>query len=127
MGEMSKAIPIGLPQVTDVTDLAVARAIGLDAVLYEGKLRISHRQWDELRGIPHHTCEGSIAYIPFQPSTDLNAAFAAAEKVGLLHQAYLTCREVQWCVEKRRSGWTLAVESTAALAICVAILKLKEG
>ncbi len=62
-------------------------------------------------------------------STDLNAAFAAAEKVGLWND-YGYCEAadqhvISKTVPVKSWGDTIAHEDTAALAICVAILKLK--
>ena len=62
-------------------------------------------------------------------STDLNAAFAAAEKAGLFKQ-YGYCEvSGQHVISKTVSvkSWadTIAHEATPALAICAAILKLK--
>ena len=95
-------------------DQAVAEAIGLES-------------WG-------HRCKncGSLEFDAklFHPSTDLNAAFAAAEKVGLfdtegsnagLGQAY--AEDVTWTVSFVGS---IVYKSTPALAICAAILKLKE-
>jgi hypothetical protein len=75
----------------------------------------------------------------FSPSTDLNAAFAAAEKVGLFETRLL--RQVErnlWEVidihayvfMQERGGCDAAdcaFGSTPALAICAAILKLREA
>jgi hypothetical protein len=67
----------------------------------------------------------------FRPSTDLNAAFAAAEAVGLFDEWALTHSMVSWRITPAKQGlWfidpVLALEFTPALAICAAILKLKE-
>ena len=72
----------------------------------------------------------------FQPSTDLNAAFAAAEAVGLFEKYHLCCGEWEgsrlWEInEFLTDGFVvedeivLASGPTAALAICAAILNLK--
>jgi len=119
-------------------DEAVADAIDLQYFPRTGLLDdsshtvlITPREWDEIRGIEHITCEGDIACIPFQPSIDLNAAFAAAEKVELFdHEtppSYRRCLfgvdDDTWCV----GGPGLSADGpTPALAICAAILKLKE-
>lgn len=68
--------------------------------------------------------------IPLCPSTDLSAAFVAAEGVGLFDQYALTCLSGSWRITPAREGlWfadpAIACESTPALAICAAILKLK--
>lgn len=67
-------------------------------------------------------------------STDLNAAFAAAEKVGLFdyHAAELDWEDgrwyVQWLVDPGHGGLgDSAVATTPALAICAGILELKEA
>ncbi len=113
-------------------DWAVAEAIGLDTAAMRTNdererlppVMISPREWDELRGVEHVTCEGDVACIPFQPSTDLNAAFAAAEKVGLFDNARLSSWNGKW--EVRWSPTENCWGPTPALAICVAILKLKD-
>ena len=62
----------------------------------------------------------------FQPSTDLNAAFAAAEAVGLWEDKYFLapigsiwrCYQLDW-------GYVnISDAATPSLAICAAILKL---
>lgn len=70
---------------------------------------------------------------PFRPSTDLNAAFAAAEKVGLFDEFWRTLGRDElgetWGVFEQGFGkTTIAGEQheTPALAICAAILELKE-
>lgn len=124
----------GAPLTGPELDLAVARAIGLEsALLYEGKVLITHREWDEIRGIEHTTCEGDVACIPFRPSVDLNAAFAVAEFVGSryeLERQYESIvvnnnRYLAWIEDDRRCRGA-EFGPTPALAICAAILKLKE-
>ena len=66
----------------------------------------------------------------FWPSRDLNDALAAAEEVGLFKQ-YGYCEAAgQHVISKTVpvKSWmdTVAHEATPALAICAAILKLKE-
>jgi len=62
-------------------------------------------------------------------STDLNAAFAAAEKVGLFDRLrtkamlYQVYRDETWCVHWRHPGEQSTFGATPALAICAAILK----
>ncbi len=124
-------------------DCAVAEAIGLgSACVHHGHILITPREWDEMRGVDHTTCEGNVACTPFNPSTDLNAAFAAAEKAGLLlvngdltsptyglsilHYEYaVKDKQMEWVV-RYRFGDRLSSAPTLALAICAAILKLKE-
>ena len=66
-------------------------------------------------------------------STDLNAAFAAAEKAGLFDDPdVMVARDEvnQWRVVRHlglRDWDTMAIQATPALAICAAILKLKES
>lgn len=64
-------------------------------------------------------------------STDLNAAFAAAEMVGLFESGrHLAYYKGEWSIVAWYRGATdmvhLSEESTPALAICAAILKLKK-
>ncbi len=77
--------------------------------------------------VEYEASKGPPAY-----STDLNAAFAAAEKVGV----FSGCAG-GYALEQARSQWSvsdpqtfgdafLAQGPTPALAICAAILKLKE-
>lgn len=81
--------------------------------------------WNYLYSGPHQDCEDTKACRPFHPSTDLNDAFWAAEKVG--HHFYLSRNELSgemWeCSLK--SGSVGVMAETPALAICAAILKLK--
>lgn len=123
-------------------DLAIAKAIGIKAVLHNGCVLITSREWDKIRGIEHTTCEGDVACIQFQPSVDLNAAFAAAEVAGvlkvngdltsptyglsILHYEYkIRHKKPEWVV-RYRFGDQLSSASTPALAICGAILELKK-
>ena len=117
-------------------DFAVARAIGLkDMCLSKDCVLVTSCDWDEMRGIEHFTTEGPIACKRFTPSTDLNAAFAAAEKV--------TRDAGRWGIQRVGIKWLVdfcltnpgnivlgkgifADDSTPALAICAAILKLSE-
>ena len=70
--------------------------------------------------------------IPFLPSTDLNAAFDAAEAVGLFEKyaiskgggdGYVVFRDVAY----HEDDDEIACEATAALAICAAILAMHES
>jgi hypothetical protein len=78
------------------------------------------------------------ARFDWHPSTDLNDAFAAAEKVGLFKgddehgRASLQAWRVGWVVvdeemtyQKTLSERVVGCGATPALAICAAILKLK--
>ena len=131
--EDGEVVEIATTRADSELDLAVALAIGVEtAVAHNGRVFITSRERDEIRGIEHTTCEGNVACIPFQPSTDLNAAFMAAEKAGIFDHPDVTVsrnEKGQWEVEKRiglRDCETLAIQPTLALAICTAILKLKE-
>lgn len=116
-------------------DLAVAIAIGMTGVAVDGDdaVLITSREWDEIRGIEHTTCEGDVACVAFQPSVDLNAAFAAAKKVfgnGFMVTDHpkissciaMLCEGEQFTIPFPR---TPSRAATPALAICAAILKLK--
>ena len=120
-------------------DRAVAEIIGIQTMLDDGKVVTACREWDDILEELGTQLPRGTWRIPFQPSTDLNAAFAAAEKAGLFHQdtdAFL-CRTPygkrgsgeEWKVWREQDG-KLRFEcshhgSTPALAICAAILKLK--
>jgi hypothetical protein len=113
---------------TTKLDLAVAKAIGLEDIVsdFGDMIFITPREWDEVRGIKHPTCEGDVACVRFQPSVDLNAAFAAAEAAGVFNEWSLRRGDGDWYFEGSFES-TLGVEApTPALAICAAILKLKE-
>ncbi|WP_455387470.1 hypothetical protein [Petrachloros mirabilis] len=73
---------------------------------------------------------------PYRPSTDLNAAFAAAKKAGLfdgVRDGHLFKKGSRWHCSFARHvhtdwnpyGITNVESSSPALAICAAILKLK--
>ena len=117
-------------------DRAVAEAIGWPKLRcafvyygdggYEGALfrcsRCGDVVWDSIHS-PDQAC------LP-KYSTDLNAAWAAAEKVFLVFR--LQCRGLNRyefeCEYPGDDGWSRCGEfSTGALAICAAILKLKEN
>jgi|GEM_PF-5219542 len=73
-----------------------------------------------------------ISYQTPECSTDLNAAFAAAEKVGLFHNdrhnaMLATVEDNQWEVLWSTDDDDSVIAPTPALAICAAILKLKEN
>lgn len=101
-------------------DLAIARACGFE-------VRVRHHLGT---GEPLDlVLDASGNY--FHPSTDLNCAFEAAETVGLFDRFALTVLSGTWRITPAVSGlWfvdpVLATGSTPALAICAAILKLKE-
>lgn len=108
-------------------DLAVAEAIGLeDTYLGMDCVLITSCDWDEMCGIEHFTTEGPIACKKFAPSTDLNAAFAAAEKIGLFLDWMLAKWEKSWHFYEEGLSLKNVDASTPALAICAAILKLKK-
>ena len=105
-------------------DAAVAKAIGIEGEMYDGEFFVR---------LP-----GRMFRSEWRPSTDLNAAFEAAEKaelfgiethprdpykhlsldfvVGMWRMGYLSAN----CAQE-----TLAHATTPAVAICRAILKLK--
>ena len=59
----------------------------------------------------------------WEPSVDLNAAFAAAEKAGLFDVHWLGKLRTGWVVHEMDTGPISECE-TASLAICAAILAL---
>ena len=96
-------------------DLAVAYAIGwCTRPDYPG-------DWQDEKGRTWPISE-------FRPSTDLNAAFAAAERVGLFEKAYIGSHHDLWFVggifDEMNPEECLC---TPALAICAAILGIKDS
>ena len=96
-------------------DAAVAKACSLPYEFERGDIKVDRGRWLQA----------------FSPSTDLNAAFEAAEKVGLFNYRSLTCYPhlpPRWLVHYFHNGDELNVVAegpTPALAICAAILALK--
>ena len=82
-------------------------------------------------GSPHpEGYMGPSLPVPFLPSTDLNAAFSAAEAAKLFDYYYLMHGENQWEILEQCdapfAGEELFVTApTVSLAICAAILRLK--
>ena len=119
------------PKNMTAIDTAVAKAIGLTIwAVTEKTLLIIPCEWDEIHGIERPPRPGyDIACIPFQPSVDLNEAFAASEKVGLWDRTTaddimsLTKDDRQWHMQC--CNWHKTA-LTPALAICDAILKLNK-
>lgn len=98
-------------------DAAVAEACGIEGIIGGmGFLVMSDP-----------TPKGSFGYVMWQPSTDLNDAFEAAEKVGLFEKHYLFKRGDAWCVTDLPAAaeWLDCSGPTPAVAICRAILKVK--
>jgi hypothetical protein len=120
-------------------DYAIAKAIGIQvAVAHRSQILISSREWDTMRGFGDLICADSLIYdvacIPFRPSTDLDAAFTAAEKVGLFSpidrcMILGQCNSpngILWYVEPpEEASSEVFTAITPALAICTAILKSK--
>jgi len=122
-------------------DRAVAEALGFTVFARSPDINrpiqtllVTPREWDKLRGVEHTTCEGDLACVPFSPSTDLNAAFAAAEATGLFSETFWRTLgmdelgetwdvfEQDGCVKRSIIGEC----PTPALAISMAILELKK-
>ena len=126
-------LPVG-PQL----DAAVAKACGI-----EGYICDMRKVFLASGTPPAWVSEWLTSTIPlwrFAPSTDLNAAFEAAEKAGLFPDYFLWCKEVDdvktWYVRGfgsgRAGGHVFGREiacdcTTPAEAICRAILELKVG
>ena len=112
-------------------DCAVAEAIGWR---YTQKI-VVRNQFDEVAGTSLQGWWDGDEYVSYETpkfSTDLNAAFAAAETVGLfdrlrtramLYQVYRQNEDETWCVHWRHPGEQSTFGATPALAICAAILK----
>lgn len=104
------------------TDLKVAQACGIDIRLGDDRIRYCR----ESKGSPY-----------FCPSTDLNCAFFAADAFGLFKDHVLShvngWRIFRWDEEFDRDAGEItrlrdiANEETPCLAICAAILKLREN
>lgn len=125
-------------------DWAIAGVIGLQSHVWHMvsikspiySVLITSREWDEIRGIEHETCEGSVACILFRPSTDLSVAFVVARMTGVFKLE--TSNTIRLWIEETEEGvgvsfWKNQTEviaggegATLALAICAAILKLKK-
>ena len=71
---------------------------------------------------------GCRPWVPFCPSTDLNAAFAAVKRMSKYFYLHSSEDMVVWeCKLVSADSFALCVHAeTPALAICAAILKLKE-
>ena len=91
-------------------DKVVAEAIGYDATIY-----YSH-------DLERNVCLLLPSEKPFSPSVDLNAAFDAAERVGMFLelQRLADC----WMATTHVLAGKSVCASTPALAICGAILEI---
>ena len=118
-------------------DRAVAKAIGIEDTTIHTRthaILITPREWDKLLGREHITCEDEVARIPFRPSTTIATAFAAAEKAAASKQGFGEW-DMSTYIGRDEHGWSCQIgdatersfEATPALAICAAILKLKEA
>ena len=109
-------------------DLAVAEACGvkgwIESVRYEVTGYESPKRF---------VLSSTVETVFWEPSIDLNAAFYAAEKVGLFSESYRgICKEPSddtWGVVDVLSNCerVISSEDTASLAICAAILELVKG
>lgn len=114
-------------------DRRIAEAFGLEAAVFgSGLVFVSSREWDDIGGGNFRGAHAGVASMAFQPSRDLNMAFEAAEKMGLFdaRELCLGSDEGAWSLFRTaRFGSDCEVISratTPALAICEAILKLRE-
>jgi len=109
-------------------DFAVGKAIGLDVEIATNFVD-DHGRYDRVcvENIPGTGC-GSGSFL-FSPSTSLDAAFEAAEKVGLFRNCEsLHLQFSGWSIIRTdiEGAWfTLGRGSTVPLAICRAILAFK--
>ena len=109
-------------------DAKIAELCGINVVPCENRGRIVKKgeHYDQLEGIPYIGKYGDF----FEPSTDLNAAFEAAENCGLFDRHVLgqtgDSRWAIWADDMVVDRTCISVkESTPSLAICAAILALK--
>ena len=107
-------------------DYEIAQAIRLKTAICCNTVFISGREWDEIRGIEHLTCEGDLARMPFCPSTDLNVAIVAAEKVRLFDEHHLRKSAGRWVVVDTFWLKIIGENNDLRLAICAAILRLRQ-
>ena len=118
------------------TDRLVAEALGCK-IEYRGVVSGEPSPYDDC-GCPNHEHGSSFNDGQCQMdhikrfSTDLNDAFWAAEQVGLFKQYSLGWREVynRWELSEfipMDGPYEIATADTPAMAICKAILKLKNG
>jgi hypothetical protein len=104
-------------------DIEVAEAIGMQYAGYYRKGPFYCWRGDQT-DLKNHKEVG----VKWCPSTDLNAAFEAAEQVRLFELWIFGKTPRGWCFEDFQEGPIVCTLSpTPALAICAAILKLKEG
>ena len=97
-------------------DYAVAKAAGFDVI---GDEIEDDEVWVDNE-------DGGTSRM-FRPSTDLNAAFAAAEKVGLFDVWLLAKGESYWHLQDYSERDMEGIQApTPALVICAAILHEKE-
>lgn len=93
-------------------DSAVAEAIG----------------WIKRENTWHSPERAEYPVLEFKPSADLNAAFAAAEKVELFHGMWLGRLVTGWTIMTLDTQDVVGPEKgcyTPAIAICTAILHVK--
>lgn len=114
-------------------DAKIAEVCGIDVVPCENNGRIVKKgeHYDQLEGVPYVGKYGDF----FEPSTDANAAFEAAEKCGLFNGNVSLVKSMRsWYVDEcaetygptRPRRWSTGIGDTPALAICDAILTLTE-
>jgi len=107
-------------------DAAVAKIVGLDVEIIGGKAMCTFGEYEYwLNPEGGMTCEGFMGK-HFAPSTDLNAAFEAAEKADVFGMWELSNGTYGWQLIDGQNCRTLTDgHATPAVAICHAILKLK--
>lgn len=113
-------------------DKAVAEAIGLRPLDID--YNPSARDFpcvEYFRGADSGIVRGQVWYwrdgqfVSFKPSTDLNAAFAAADRAGVFNEWSLAQWDSGWGFEGTYESALGVSQATPALAICAAILELK--
>lgn len=105
-------------------DRAVAEAIGLVCALQSHDIPLRSSDGKQFFSDPRDPLPGLRA---FQPSTDLNDAFHAAEETGLFEGRWLGRLVTGWAIMDLETMNVVGQDrgcSTPALAICAAILKV---
>jgi hypothetical protein len=107
-------------------DAEIAKACGFTGVIRPASL-------NQEAGFYRHHPDGTRRIFLWSPSTDLNAAFEAAEKCGLFDDVRVSLRrhsDGRWFYDDPRRMWFNTpwqlYQATIPLAICAAIIEYAE-
>ncbi len=102
-------------------DLAVAEACGVKGWIESLRNEVTGYESPE-----RFVLADSLETVFWEPSTDLNDAFSAAERAGMFLE--LNCLADGWMATTHAMrGKSPSIESTPSLAICAAILELAKA